>query len=120
MVLSYSRMLYLEFTLSQGMEDFPSAHVRAFDFFGGVPKKINYDSLKFVVLSRAGRDIRFHPRFMDFAGSCLFDHVPRNVRVGREKGKVESAVKFARSSFLYQRRSCGCRPVALDTPSRQL
>lgn len=63
MVLSYSRMMYLEFTLSQCLEDFLQAHVNAFAFFGGVPAKINYDNLKTVVLSRVGRDIRFHPRF---------------------------------------------------------
>jgi len=100
MVLSYSRMLYLEFTLSQSMEDFLAAHVRAFVFFGGVPKKINYDNLKSVVLSRVGKDIRFHPRFIDFAGYCLFEPVPCNVRAAWEKGKVESAVKFVRSAFL--------------------
>lgn len=100
MVLSHSRMLYLEFTLSQSMEDFLACHVHAFEFFGGVPKKINYDNLRSVVLSRAGRDIRFHPRFMDFAGYYLFDPVPCNVRAGWEKGKVESAVKFVRSGFL--------------------
>jgi transposase len=100
MVLSYSRMLYLEFTLSQSLEAFLAAHVHAFDFFGGVPKKINYDNLKTVVLSRAGRDIRFHPRFMTFTGHYLFEPVPCNVRAAWEKGKVESAVKFVRSGFL--------------------
>src|SRR3989338_166965 len=48
MVLSYSRMIYLEFTLSQRLEDFLQAHLNAFDFFGGVPDKINYDNLKTV------------------------------------------------------------------------
>lgn len=100
MVLSYSRMLYLEFTLSQSMEAFLTGHVHAFEFFGGVPRKINYDNLKSVVLSRVGRDIRFHPRFMDFAGYYLFEPIPCKVRAGWEKGKVESAVKFVRSSFL--------------------
>jgi transposase len=100
MVLSYSRMLYLEFTLSQSMEAFLAAHVHAFEFFGGTPKKVNYDNLKTVVLARAGKDIRFHPRFLTFTGHYLFEPVPCNVRAAWEKGKVESAVKFVRSSFL--------------------
>lgn len=100
MVLSYSRMLYLEFTLSQCLEDFLACHVHAFDFFGGVPKRINYDNLKTVVLSRVGPDIRFHPQFMDFAGAYLFEPIPCNVRAAWEKGKVESAIKYIRSSFL--------------------
>ena len=101
MVLSYSRMMYLEFTLSQCLEDFLQAHVNAFDFFGGVvPFKINYDNLKTVVLARVGKDIRFHPRFHAFAGFYVFDPVPCNVRAAWEKGKVESGIKFVRSSFL--------------------
>jgi len=100
MVLSYSRMLYLEFTLSQCLEDFMRCHVHAFEFFGGIPRRINYDNLKAVVLSRVGRDIRFHPRFLDFAGAYLFEPIPCNVRAGWEKGKVESAIKYVRSAFL--------------------
>lgn len=100
MVLSYSRMIYLEFTLSQSLEDFLACHVHAFRFFGGIPKQILYDNLKTVVLSRVGRDIRFHPRFMDFAGAHLFEPVPCNVRAGWEKGKVESGIRYIRISFL--------------------
>ena len=100
MVLSFSRMIYLEFTMSQCLEDFMAAHVNAFHFFGGIPKKINYDNLKTVVLSRVGKDIRFHTRFMDFAGYYLFEPIPCNVRAAWEKGKVESAIKYIRSSFL--------------------
>lgn len=100
MVLSFSRMIYLEFTLSQCLEDFMAAHVNAFRFFEGVTKKINYDNLKTVVLCRVGQDIRFHKRFMDFAGYYLFDLVPCGVRKPHEKGKVESAIKYIRSSFL--------------------
>jgi hypothetical protein len=70
------------------------------NFLGGVPRRINYDNLKAVVLSRVGRDIRFHPRLMDFAGAYLFEPIPCNVRAGWEKGKVESAIKYVRSAFL--------------------
>jgi transposase len=100
MVLSFSRMIYLEFTLSQCLEDFMAAHVNAFRFFGGVTKKINYDNLKTVVLCRVGQDIRFHKHFLDFAGYYLFEPVPCGVRKPHEKGKVESAIKYIRSSFL--------------------
>lgn len=100
MVMSYARMMYAELTLSQCLEDFMAAHVNAFRFFGGVPKKINYDNLKTVVLSRLGREIHFQPKFMDFAGAYLFEPVPCNVRAAWEKGKVESGIKYLRGSFL--------------------
>lgn len=100
MVLSHSRMMYAELTLSQCLEDFLAAHVNAFRFFGGVTKKINYDNLKTVVLSRVGREIRFHEKFMDFAGAYLFEPVPCTVRAAWEKGKVESGIKYVRGSYL--------------------
>jgi len=100
MVLSYSRMMYAELTLSQCLEDFMQAHVNAFEFFGGVPKKINYDNLKTVVLSRMGQDIRFQPHFMDLAGTYLFEPIPCGVRMAHEKGKVERGIQFVRSSWL--------------------
>ena len=104
MVLSYSRMMYLEFTLSQCMEDFLRCHINAFKFFGGVTKKILYDNVKTVVLSRLGKDIRFNPKFMEFAGVYLFDLRLCNPGRGNEKGKVESGIKYIRSNFLSGRK----------------
>lgn len=100
MALSYSRMMYLEFTLSQRLEDFIAAHINAFEYFGGVPSNINYDNLKSVVINRCGSEIRFNPRFMDFAGFYLFDPVPCGVRKAHEKGVVERDIRYIRSSFL--------------------
>ena len=100
MVLSYSRMIYVEFTLSQCLEDFLTAHINAFRFFKGIPKKILYDNLKTVVLSRVGRDIRFNPKFVDFAGYHLFEPVPCAPGKGNEKGKVENGIKYIRTSCL--------------------
>src|SRR5213596_185339 len=39
MVLCYSRLMYLEFTFSEGMEQFLSCHRHAFEFFQGSPKR---------------------------------------------------------------------------------
>lgn len=99
MVLSYSRLIYVEFTLSQCLEDFLAAHLRAFQFFGGITKKCLYDNLKSVCLSRLGSEIRFNPTFMEFAGACLFEPKLCRPAHGNEKGKVESGIKFFRSSF---------------------
>ena len=43
MVLCHSRMMYVEFTLSEGMEQFLSCHRHAFEFLGGVPQKVMID-----------------------------------------------------------------------------
>ena len=100
MVLSYCRMMYVEFTLSQCLEDFIQCHVNAFRAFGGVPRKILYDNLKAVVLSRLGSDIRFNPAFMEFSGVFGFEPVPCNVARGNEKGKVENGIYYLRVNFL--------------------
>ena len=102
-VLSHSRMLTLEWTLSQKTEDFMRAHKAAFNFFGGVPQKILYDNLKSVVCYRRGPHIQFNERFMGFAGTHLFEPVACNVRRGNEKGKVERVIGYIRDNFFYGR-----------------
>jgi transposase len=100
MVLCYSRMLYLEFTVSEAMEEFLRCHQNAFAFFQGCPRKGIYDNLRSVVLARHGSEIRWNPRFMDFAGYCLFEPVACNQAAGWEKGRVERTIQYIRTSFL--------------------
>ena len=100
MVLSYSRLLYLEFTLSQGLDAFLEAHQNAFVFFGGIPRTILYDNLKSVVIARIGREISFNQSFLAFSGQYLFKPVLCNVRRPNEKGKVENGIKYIRNNFL--------------------
>src|SRR5690349_18065905 len=45
MVLCHSRMMYLEFTLSEAMEQFLTCHRHALEFFGGTPAKVMIDNL---------------------------------------------------------------------------
>lgn len=99
MTLSYSRLLYLEFTVSQRLEDFIRCHANAFKFFSGVTKEVLYDNLKQVVIKREGREIHFNRQFMAFAGAYLFKPVPCRPYRGSDKGKVESGVKYIRNNF---------------------
>lgn len=103
MTLNYSRMLYLEFTVSQAMEEFLRCHQNALAFFGGVPRRMLYDNLKSVVLAHVGEDVRFNPRFVDFAGHYLFKPVACNPAAGWEKGRVERTIQYVRSNFLLAR-----------------
>ncbi len=100
MVLSFSGMLYLEFFPSQSLENFMAAHVHAFQYFKGCPKRIRYDNLRTVVLNRIGSVIQFNPRFLDFAAHYLFTPSPCNVKSPHEKGRVESAVRYVKRNFL--------------------
>lgn len=103
MVLSWSRALYVDFSLDERMETFLLMHRRALDFFGGVPKRILYDNLKSVVLHHVGNTIQFNPRFLGFAGHYLFEPTAAPVRYPEAKGRVESSIKYLRHSFFYGR-----------------
>jgi transposase len=101
MVLCYSRMMYVEFTVSQSLEHFLYCHKNAFDFFGSVPKKIMVDNLKSAVLRRIlGRPPVFNPRYLDFANHYGFAIAPCNVGRGNEKGRGENAVGYVKKNFL--------------------
>jgi transposase len=103
MVLSYSRALFIDFSLDQRMETFLAMHRRALEYFGGVPRRCLYDNLKSVVLHHIGSSVQFNPRFLDFAGHYLFEATAAPVRYPEAKGRVESAIKYVRTSFFYGR-----------------
>jgi transposase len=103
MVLSYSRAIYARFVLDMTMESFLRCHVLAFRHFGGIPRTALYDNLKTVVLERVGDVIRFHPRFLDFAGHYHFAPIPVGIARGNEKGRVERAIRYMRGSFFAAR-----------------
>jgi len=100
MVLSYSRLMFVPFTLSQNPADFIQAHLNAFAFFGGVVRKILYDNLKLVVLSRFAGQIHFNPKFLEFSGLFAFEPVACNLARGNEKGKAENGIRYLRTGFL--------------------
>jgi transposase len=101
MVLCYSRLMYLAFTVSQTMEHFLGCHQAAFDCFGGVPEKIMGDNLKSAVLQRlSGVAPVLNPRYLDFAQQYGFTIAPCNVAAGHEKGRVESAVGYVKKNLL--------------------
>src|SRR5262252_1127056 len=101
MVLCYSRMLYVEFTVSQTMEHFLACHQHAFEFFGGIPRKVMVDNLKSAVLQRVlGEAPVFNPKYLDFATHHGFTIAPCNVGKGNEKGRVENGVGYVKKNFL--------------------
>lgn len=100
-VLYHSRMMYLEFFVSQTREHFLAGHQNACQFFGGVPKKVMVDNLKSAVLQRMiGQLPVFNPRFLDFANHYGFTIIPCNVGKGNEKGRVENGVGYVKKNFL--------------------
>lgn len=102
MVLCYSRMIYVEFTLCEAMDHFLNCHRRAFEFFGGVPQKVMLDNLKTGVLSHpAGEKAQFNPHYADFAAHYGFQPAACNVAKAQEKGRVENGVGYVKKNFLH-------------------
>jgi len=101
MVLCYSRMLYVEFTLSETMEHFLACHANAFAFFSGVPARLMVDNLKSAVWRRIiGQGPVFNPHYKDFADHFGFTIAPCGVGQAHEKGRVENAVGYVKKNFL--------------------
>lgn len=99
MVLCWSRLLYLEFTLSACFESFLRCHENAFEFFGGIPREIWYDNLAAAVAERKQKIIRFNPKFLAYCGHCHFNPVACNPGAAHEKGRVEDSVRYVRGNF---------------------
>ncbi len=101
MVLCYSRLMYVEFTVRQSMEHFLACHQNAFAYFGAVPQRIMVDNLKSAVLRHAlGQEPVLNPKFLDFANHYGFTVTACAVRRGNEKGRVESGVGYVKKNFL--------------------
>ena len=103
MVLSWSRAIFVDFSLDQKTETFCAMHRRAFEFFGGVPQKILYDNLKTVVLHHVGATVQFNPMFLGFAGHYLFEPTAAPPYYPQAKGRVEGSIRYIRHSFFYGR-----------------
>ena len=102
-VLSHSRMRYVEYVTSLDSVVFLNCLYRAFEYIGGVPKKILFDNAKVVVSERVGRVIRFQPDLLQFAALMQFQPEACWVEDPETKGKVESTVGYVHRDFYYGR-----------------
>jgi len=68
MILGYSRMRYMEFTLSNDVYTLIQCHLHAFEYFRGYTSEILYDNIKQVILKRAikPKEHTWNPKFEDF------------------------------------------------------
>lgn len=102
MVLAYSREVYSEIVLDQKMETWWMCHVHAFEFFGGVPKRIVPDNLKTAVTKAAfsSSDVAdLSHSYRELARGYGFIVDPTPAYSPEKKGKVESWIKYAKHSF---------------------
>ena len=99
-VLCYSRLVYIEFTLSQRKAEFYRGLVNALTFFGGSPRNLIFDNLKAAVLNGSGRHACFHPEFLALCGYFCLQPLACAARDPESKGVVEGGVRYVKHNAL--------------------
>lgn len=99
MVLCFSRMLYVEFTLRETLPALLRCYQRALQFFGGLCREYWHDNMRTVMAEREGRLWRLTPMFEAYRGFHGFKAILCGIGKGNEKGRVENGVKIVRNQF---------------------
>jgi transposase len=99
-VLCSSRLMYIEFTLSQRQAEFDRGVVHALEFFGGSPRALIVDNLKAAVTNGAGRAACFHPEFLALCGCYDLQPIACERRDPESKGIVEGGVRYVKHNAL--------------------
>lgn len=99
-VLCYSRLTFIEFSLSQHKAEFYRLLVNALAFFGGSPRAIIFDNLKAAVLNGSGRQSCFHPDFLALCGYFCLQPIACERRDPESKGVVEGGVRYVKRNAL--------------------
>jgi transposase len=101
MRLCHSRAAFVRAYERQNQESLLDGHVRAFQYLGGVPRRLAYDNMKVAVITVGqGRHRRLTKRFKELRSHFLFESRFCNVAAGHEKGHVENLVKLAQRTFM--------------------
>jgi transposase len=108
MRLCYSRHVFAMAFPSEKQECFFYAHVRAFEYFGGVPARLTYDNLATAVklaldrgeVSRSGRRRHEQHHFVALRSHYLFESHFCTPHQPHEKGGVEEGVGYVRRNYL--------------------
>ena len=104
MVLSRSRCKFVFFS----MKPFTSslaiyAHLKAFEYFGGIPEEIVYDQDKVLLVDENLGDLLLTEEFQSFVRDMPFEVYFCRKSDPQSKGKIENVVRYTKQNFLYNR-----------------
>ena len=100
MTLSYSRHRFVRFVFRMDSPTWIDCHIRAFEFFGGVPTTIVLDNLKPGVIKPDIYDPTLNRAYADLERHYGFVADPAKVGSPKMKGKVERVVPVVRQHLL--------------------
>jgi len=101
MSLPHSDAFFCQAFPRECTETFQEGHRRAFEFFGGVPRRISYDNSRIatnIIVKKRGQQPT--EGLLRLQSHYLFKHHFCLVRRPNEKGHVEMLVKYARRNFM--------------------
>ena len=99
MTLSYSRHRFVRFVERQDVATWLGCHIRAFQFFGGVPATVLLDNLKSGVVKPDLYDPTINRAYAELERHQGFVADPAKVRTPEHKGKVERSVPVVRQQL---------------------
>ena len=100
MTLSYSRHRFVRFIFRQDVKGWIDCHIRAFEFFGGVPTSVVLDNLKAGVIKADIYDPTLNRAYGELERHYGFVADPAKAGKAKHKGKVERGVPVVRKHLL--------------------
>ena len=100
MTLCWSRHQYVELVIHQDVETWLNCHQNAFNWFGGVTKKIIIDNAKCAITQANYYEPYIQRSYEDLAHAYGFIISACPVHDPQKKGRVESGVKYVKKNFL--------------------
>jgi hypothetical protein len=93
-VLCYSRLMFIEFTLSQRKAEFYRGIVNALNFFDGRPRAIIFDNLKAGVINGSGRTACFRCERRDPESKGIVEGSVRYIKGNALAGRADELISF--------------------------
>jgi transposase len=101
MTLSHSRHQFVTFVFDQKVSTWLECHRRAFEYLGGVPRRVVLDNLKAAITRACVNDPQIQQAYRECAEHYSFLIAPNRPATPRHKGKVEKGgVHYVKRNFL--------------------
>jgi transposase len=104
--LGASSYTFVEATWTQDLRDWTGSHVRAFEYFGGVPELVIPDNIKTGITAACYYEPDINRTYLEMARHYNTVILPARVRKPRDKAIVENAVQQAERWVLAPLRNC--------------
>ncbi|MFH1769226.1 MAG: IS21 family transposase [Parcubacteria group bacterium] len=99
-ILGYSRVGYFAICYDQKLQTLIREITNAFEYFGGVPKRLKVDNMRTAILTNQHYDLVFNQDFLEYANHYTTVIIPCTPYHPEQKGTVESGIKYLQNNFI--------------------